>query len=262
MLKAAYRIVKYFAYRLKAGNAHGLHSPFVFSFYQDLWSDKTPFYAFHIIERERNRMLGDETPIPQIDYGAGSSVSSKTQRTVGDITRVASSPPWKAQLLFKLVNYYSCQTMVELGTCLGLTTSYLASVNSSNQVYSFEGNPHQIKTAHELFGRLRLKNITLIEGDMHETLKPTLDSIAEKIDFAYLDGNHRYQPTLDYYNLLLPKMSAQGILIFDDIYWSPEMGKAWKEISRDERIPVTVDLYHLGIAFLGVKCPKQHFVLR
>ena len=262
MSHTGYRIAQYLRYRSKAGNAHGLHSPFVYRFYQDVWSDKTPFYAFPLIERERNALLGDSTLIPVVDYGAGSSVQNGKTRSVADIARIASSPAWKAQLLFKIANHCSCKYMLELGTCLGLTSAYLASVSASARVATFEGNPHQARIAQELFKRLKLRNITLIEGQFEKTLEPFLQALSHPLDMVYLDGNHQYQPTLDYVERVLPHLSDESVLVLDDIYWSPEMGRAWKEICEDQRFHVTVDLYHLGIVFLGVNCPKQHFVLR
>ncbi|UTW61054.1 class I SAM-dependent methyltransferase [bacterium SCSIO 12741] len=262
MGKETYRVIQYLRYRSRAGNAHGLHSPFVYRFYQDVWTDKTPFYIFPIIERERNRLLGSETPIPQVDHGAGSSVSTAGSRTVGDVVRISSSPAWKGQFLFKLANFCASRHMLELGTCLGLATSYLASVSKSARVTTLEGNPHQVKVAQRLFDRLKLKNISLIEGQFKDTLEPLLGNLSLPLDLVFLDGNHQYQPTMDYLNTILPFMGEEGVLVFDDIYWSAEMGRAWKEIVEDERFPVTVDLYHLGIVFLGIKCPKQHFVLK
>ena len=80
---------------------------------------------------------------------------------------------------------------------------------------------------------------------------------------AYVDGNHRYEPTIRYFQLLLSHAHNDTILIFDDIHWSAEMEKAWKEIQQHPSVRCTVDLFYLGFVFLRdeFKVP-QHFVVR
>ncbi len=69
----------------------------------------------------------------------------------------------------------------------------------------------------------------------------------DRVDFAYIDGNHRKEPTLNYFNWLLEKSHEQTILIFDDIHWSNEMDKAWQLIKSNDKVSVTIDLFHLGL---------------
>ena len=78
-----------------------------------------------------------------------------------------------------------------------------------------------------------------------------------------MDGNHRYTPTMQYFNLLLAKSDEQSIFIFDDIHWSSEMEKAWEEIKADVRVSLTIDLFYIGIVFLkkGNK-EKENFTIK
>ncbi|MFT4877448.1 MAG: hypothetical protein ACI8XY_000405, partial [bacterium] len=41
-----FRIVAYLSYKYKAVNAHGLHSPFLFDFYNEVISPQKEFYFF------------------------------------------------------------------------------------------------------------------------------------------------------------------------------------------------------------------------
>ena len=53
------------------------------------------------------------------------------------------------------------------------------------------------------------------------------------------------------------------ILVFDDIYWSREMTRAWTEIKKDPRINLTIDIYRFGIVFMHRdKLAKEDFTLR
>jgi hypothetical protein len=112
------------------------------------------------------------------------------------------------------------------------------------------------------FKNLGYQNIQLIEGNFDQTLPNYLHSIST-IGIAYVDGNHRYKPTMQYFNLLLTKSDEHSIFIFDDIHWSSEMEKAWAEIKADTRISLTIDLFYIGIVFLkkGNK-EKENFIIK
>jgi predicted O-methyltransferase YrrM len=62
------------------------------------------------------------------------------------------------------------------------------------------------------------------------------------IDFVYIDGNHRYEPTMKYFDLLMQYSHEGTILVSDDIHWSLEMTQAWKAIEKDQlasHLPLT-----------------------
>jgi hypothetical protein len=112
------------------------------------------------------------------------------------------------------------------------------------------------------FKNLGFQNIQLIEGNFDHSLPNYLNSIST-IGIAYVDGNHRYKPTMQYFNLLLTKSNDQTILIFDDIHWSSEMEKAWEEIKADPRVTLTIDLFYIGIVFFRQEqLEKENFTIR
>jgi predicted O-methyltransferase YrrM len=104
------------------------------------------------------------------------------------------------------------------------------------------------------------KNIELIKGNIDSTLYTTLSRIP-KIDLAFMDANHRYEPTLKYFETLLPKIHHGSIVVLDDIHDNPEMERAWRVISRHELVYVSIDLYRSGILFFDPSLNKQHVVL-
>jgi hypothetical protein len=40
------------------------------------------------------------------------------------------------------------------------------------------------------------------------------------------------------------------------------MQEAWKEIIKDERISISIDLFYFGIVFFNKKISKQNYLLR
>ena len=65
------------------------------------------------------------------DHGAGSKVNKSNKRKIKDITKNTVKAPKYGQLLFRLVNYFKPESILELGTSLGISTLYLAGSNKN-----------------------------------------------------------------------------------------------------------------------------------
>jgi predicted O-methyltransferase YrrM len=252
---------KYLHYYFTAsnGSGHGMHSPFVFDFITNVLTDKKKYDSYNKIEEQRKKLLADTATIEVEDFGAGSSVFKSNQRIVKNIAATSLKPKKYAQLLFRIAQYYKPETIIELGTSLGITTAYLASGNSGSKVYTCEGSKNIAAIAENNFEELGLKNIELIKGDFDQTVQPLLSKL-HKIDLAFIDGNHRKEPTLDYFAQLLKHSINTTILIFDDIHWSAEMEAAWATIQLNPAVTLTIDLFFIGIVLINNDFKvTQHF---
>ena len=255
---------KYFHYLLTAqnGKGHGVHSPFVFDFIIHVLNDKKKYDVYDSIESLRNHLLQDNTTIEVEDFGAGSVKLPFKNRAVKDIADSSLKSRKYAQLLFRISKYYDAKTIVELGTSFGITTSYFASANSDSKIFTFEGAKNIAKIAKENFEKLDLKNIKIIVGDFGQTIPENKEKLPN-IDLLFVDGNHRKEATLEYFNFFLRKAGNNSIFIFDDIHWSKGMEKAWKEIQSHEAVTVTIDLFFIGLVFFSKDfIVKQHFTIR
>lgn len=256
-------ISKFIQYKLQASNAkgHGVHSPFVYDFIRKVLMDKRGFYAYETIEARRKDLLKDNRVLLVEDFGAGSKLIKTNQRTISEIAKSSLKPKKFSQLIFRIVNYYAPKNILELGTSLGITTSYLASANEQAFVNTMEGSTAIAAIAQENFNQMQLKNIALTVGNFDDTL-PAFLAKENSLDFVFVDGNHRYEPTIRYFKQLLNKVHENSILIFDDIHWSKEMEDAWKEIQQDQQVMVTIDLFFIGLVFFRKENKvKQHFTI-
>jgi len=255
---------KYLGYYLSASNGkgHGIHSPFVFRFITDILNDKKNYPAYVQVENLRSELLTDRTSIDLEDLGAGSALKTGATRTVASIARHSAKPPKFGQLLFRMVRAYQPFTVFELGTSLGLTTSYLSLGNPEAVVYTIEGAPPVAEKAITHFDKLGVSNISVITGSFEDHLIPTLNKIG-RLDFGFIDGNHRREPTESYFREILPFTHNDSILVFDDIHWSMEMEKAWETIRNHERVRCSIDLFSIGIVFFRQEFrEKQHITIR
>jgi predicted O-methyltransferase YrrM len=149
-----------------------------------------------------------------------------------------------------------------MGASLGITSSYLALGTNWEKFITIEGSPGIAERARENFDGLQLRHIELREGNFDQELSTVLGQFSS-IDFIFVDGNHRKEPTVRYFRQLLAKSTTSTIMVFDDIHWSPEMEKAWTIIRSDERVRCSIDLFFIGILFFREEFKeKQDFTIR
>ena len=254
-------VYDYLKHRFTAKTRHGVHSPFVYKLIDEIIYDFHAKNEYHEIEELRRALLDDQRVIRVTDLGAGSHVNNNKTKAVSTIARNALKPPRLAQLIFRLAKYFSPGTIIELGTCLGVTTAYLAKAAPQSRVISVEGCPETAAVAAENLGRLKVENTELRTGNFDIILPDILEE-QERLDFVFIDGNHRKDATMNYFEWCLPKLSENGVLIFDDIYWSRGMKEAWQQIKADPRVTVTVDLFWIGLVFVRKGQVKEDFRVR
>ena len=239
-----------------------MHSPFVFDFITNVLNDQQHKPCYKPIENRRAALLNNSNSIEVEDFGAGSGVIRSNKRRIDKIAASSLKPKKYAQLMHRMVSYYRPKTIIELGTSFGITASYLAKGSETASVYTFEGSTAIAAIAHQTFDVLSINNIILQQGNFDKTLPEFLTS-NPAIDLAFIDGNHRKQPTLQYFEQLLSSTDENAMLIFDDIHWSAEMESAWETIKNHPSVTLSIDLFFIGIVLFKKEfLVKQHFSIR
>lgn len=251
----------YISHRLGAKTRHGVHSPFVYRLVDEVIYDFRAKGDYQEIENLRGGLLRDDRTITITDLGAGSHVNNNKQKQVSQLAKNALKPAKLAQLIYRLAQDFSPRNILELGTCLGLTTAYLAKAAPSAAVTSIEGCPETAAVAKQNLEVLQITNADLKVGDFN-TVLPEVVEDAEQLDFVFIDGNHRKQATIDYFLQCLPKLHEDSVMIFDDIYWSKGMKEAWQTIKAHPSVTVTVDLFWIGLVFFRKGQEKEHFKIK
>ncbi|WP_286747488.1 class I SAM-dependent methyltransferase [Roseivirga sp. UBA1976] len=253
-----FQVLAFINYWLQQADEHSLHSPFVYKLYRELIK---PCRSFRInsVEQLRQQLLNNHKYIQLTDFGAGSRVSSSKQRTVSSLAKHASTPPKFSALLHALIGQFNMTQVLEFGTSLGLNSLYM-STKPEVHLTTFEGDPILCHMARSHFDQFNRPNIELIEGPIDETLPLALHRLP-KIDMAYLDANHRYAPTLHYYESVLAACHHKSIIVIDDIHWSKEMSHAWDTIRKKDEIFVSIDLFEAGLLFLDPGLTRGHYIL-
>ena len=251
----------YLLHRLKAKNRHGVHSPFVYRLIDNVIYDFDPKKVYSEVEQVRKQLFIDNRIITTTDLGAGSHVNNNRQKKISDIAHNALKPPKLAQLLYRLVADLKPSNIIELGTCLGITTLYLQKAAPQAEVYTMEGCPETAKIAKETLKKGDIDAVDPVIGNFDDTLPGVIKNL-DQLDFVFVDGNHQKDATLNYFEWCLPKVHENTMLIFDDIYWSTGMKEAWEQIKAHPQVTVTIDLFWIGLVFFKPGQAKEDFLVK
>ena len=253
-------LIAYIRYRMHC--KQWAHSPFVYDFICTILHSTEKMPQWKRIENARSQLKHSRKSLNFLDLGtSGRKNGMMSIRSISSIVRQSCTSPKVCRLLSRIVSHYECKHIVEFGTSLGMSTSYLASANPSGKVFTVEGCPEVSQVASQVFEFLHLRNIEQINVDFEYALEHFADRF-QNIDLFFLDGNHAYVPTMKYFRFAKQYASNHTIFIFDDIHWSKEMEKAWREIVADEDVTVSIDLFCVGVVFFRKEITKQHFVLK
>ena len=256
-----FQIKAYLKFLWNSKNEHAVHSPFVFSLLTKCFYDKKSKPEYAILKNYRKSLLENKNFIEVTDFGAGSKVFKSNRRQISKIAKTAGISPKRAELLFRVTNYFQPATILEIGTSLGLATSALALGNTNANVITLEGCPQTANVAQNQLHQFDCNNVENVISEfksflISENLQSTIYNL------IYFDGNHSKKATLAYFDLLLPTINNDSVWIFDDIHWSQEMEEAWEIIKNHPKVTVTIDTFQWGFVFFRYEQKKEHFVIR
>tara|TARA_B100001057_G_scaffold498564_1_gene605964 strand:+ start:10621 stop:11262 length:642 start_codon:yes stop_codon:yes gene_type:complete len=127
-------------------------------------------------------------------------------------------------MISKLVNP---EIIVEVGTYTGYSCLCLAEgLKKNGKIITIEKNEEFASIAKKFFDRSKYKEkISLLVEDATSAI----ENINEKIDLAFIDADKLNYTK--YYDMLLPKLKAGGLIVADNVLWS---GKVTEDVSDNE----------------------------
>ncbi|WP_197494104.1 O-methyltransferase [Lewinella sp. 4G2] len=215
--------------------------------------------AFDRVESYRNQLLGSTEIVDFKVFG------SDDTETISNVCKAATSPKIWARLIYALASEFEAKKVLEIGTNLGVSGSYLLEAlrhNSDSQLVTMEGMPRYVEISRNQFKAITNEDrFEVIEGKYEDTFDDMIDR-HQDFDLLFIDGNHQKGPTLEYYEKLLKVSTRPSVWIFDDIYWTNGMKEAWDIIRQNPETSYSIDLYKTGLVVVdpSVSVPK-HFAL-
>lgn len=234
-------------YLWEGKSRYHIHSPFVFDLVNKVLRDKRRFYDLDVIQEKRLGLLNDKSTL---DISEANDPGAIKHVSIASLTRRTAIPQKYGELLFRLANHYSAHNILEVGTGLGVSMAYMACASKTGHIIGLEGDKARAEIADRLLQQLNCSHVSLRVGNFEDTLLQAVHDLGQ-IDMAFLDGNHQQEPTLRYFETLLPALHSKSLVVVDDIYWSADMQAAWQQLKQHPRVTLSIDLYRLGILFFN-----------
>jgi predicted O-methyltransferase YrrM len=229
----------------------------VYDFTREVINPKTSSICQKDSEKLRHWKIDTSISLNPSKFGAGSKVSTKSER-LGNVIRRSSVSQKTGNFLYRFSKWIGAQYILELGTSVGISGLYLANSNPNATIVTLEGDGQRAMIAKMNFEHHNYKNIEIIEGDFDTNLNFAISKLP-RLDLVFFDGNHRAEPTIRYFKQCLNFTNSNTVFVFDDIRWSKEMFKAWEIISQDQSVSISIDLFSMGVVFFRKGIIKQHF---
>lgn len=215
------------------------------------------------IEVRREELRASDRIVEYRDYGAGAPTTARPTddeaaagrpgtQSLGRLTTVASKDRMWAALLMRLVRHIRPHSCVEMGAAVGISAAYQAGalrLNGGGHLVTLEGGQALAEVAEATLASLDLSGIVrVVPGRFADTLPTVLGEAAP--DYVFIDGHHDGQATTDYFTQVEAVM-ARGVVVIDDIDWSPGMRQSWETVSTAPSVAASVNLGRLGVCVLG-----------
>jgi len=249
-----HQVLEHFTFLISATNHHGVHSPFVYDFVTRCLYDRTPYPEYDTLKTYRAQLLKDLKTIKISER----DVNFKTKKASKSRINISSDTTYRrAKLLFRLARYGQWQTVLELGTTLGITTQAMALGNPKAQITSLDGCSTTAAIAEQHLSLY--PNINIQKGTFNALISKYSN---QKFDAIFINGHHIKTTTVSLIKQLFSLTHNDTIIIIDGIHINSDMTATWKNLKNHPKVTVSIDCFSLGFLFFRREQRKQHFKIR
>lgn len=257
-----FKLVQWFNYLLFSDSIYNTHSPFLYNLAEHVLTDDSgKNQVYDPIKTLYAELRRNQSQINVNDLGAGSTVFKLNQnRSVADIVKTTAFPLKYGALIYRLCQWSGAVRVLELGTGMGISTAFFAiSDNPDIKIYTIEGSENISSLAQQNLNKLSLDLKVNFENANFDDILPKLLEEMGQLDIVLMDGNHKKDASLKYFQQFLPYLHSESIILMDDIRWSKEMFEAWNQIISHKSVTCSVDLFRMGLIFFRKELLKpQH----
>ena len=195
-------------------------------------------------------------------FEVANSDSEDPKRTAAQIAHRSSVTSEWGTFLYLCAESFKSRTILELGSCAGISGCYLASSRYFTRFITVEGSPSLAPLAKSNIGQIS-DQAEVVNALFDDALDQILPTLRDGADLAYIDGHHEYEATLHYFRRLKSHLNKGALVVFDDVHWSNGMWQAWQVLKGQEGFVYTIDVGRLGICLWeGSSSLPIHYDLR
>ncbi|HOZ29457.1 MAG TPA: class I SAM-dependent methyltransferase [Bacteroidales bacterium] len=217
--------------------------------------------SYHIAKDYRQSLIKSDKKITTTDFGAGSKKIRTRERKISKIASVCGTNEKYGLLFHKIVKHFQSSVLLELGTSVGIGTMCFASASKQLNITTIEACEHTCDFAkNNIKSTANIYNINFINNDFDTVLDSGF--IKDKYDLVFIDGNHKGEILIKYYQQIVKSYTkSQFIIILDDINWSRDMYSTWEQITKLDKSKTYLNLYRTGLIISGYDTVPGHFTI-
>lgn len=252
-----FRIKSRICYFLHARHriGYGIHSPYLYHLVSQTIDLTHPYYAFEEIEETWTGMLfaavkGSSFPLNESDKSYISQIlkSEKNEKESG-------------RTIFGILNETFAQNVIVTNSKGSADIAYIAKAKPNANCFCFNRSNGISAFIDEVLKRLEIKNVSCYSGNDSSKLQEIAGSL-ESVDFALFNPSEDRDGMLKDFRICLNKKNESSIFVIRGIHESPDMERAWKSITEDNEVVVSMDLLSMGLIIFRKDLEKKRYIIR
>jgi len=201
-------------YKVRHHKGHGIHSPFVYNLIHNVIEEKKPYYAYEDIRM----FLSENFP-----------------------KHIVRKDKYN-RLLFRLINCFDVESILEIGAGTGERTLYLTAPSRKIKCICYESDIQKRRIAEDLYEKWgHFRNI--------EVVRDIYTECQGKFDCIFIDLNHFSEINDDFFAFIENFYEEKTFLVIRGIRNRKRHKLIWSKISATKKRTVKLDLFDVGIIF-------------
>lgn len=224
--------------RYHRSKGHGIHSPFAFKFVLNVLRERLPYYAYDDIMQLRKQ-------------------AKEQSSTLLHRPRIISKK--SAKMLFRIVNYFNPEAILQVGTNYGVSSASMLAVNSRTALYLCKPDVNEFPITHDILSHY---GNTL---SIYPTFKDSVAAYGETTTGKTSPFVLVNDINPDEYNAILSYLyrvrNAHGVIIIRNLSRKSSLYALWEALRDAAPTGMTFTNNKMAIIVATPKLPHQNFSL-
>lgn len=232
--------------KAKSLKGHGVHSPFVYSFLDEVLNDDRYFHFYDTLSRYNQKSRDDKRDKKQTVHFDNGCKSLKTK---------------ELRLLFRMVHHYKpthiLDLLLDVDSSAAVTSCVMASADKvSTLVTALVNNYNNGLKARKILSTFQVDNVHIETWNGKDAF--------DRINFEQFEMIIYHFPNSKSISLSnLPELKEHTIWICTGIHFSNQVSQFWQKWIGEPNVAISISMWRIGILVISKKhYGKQHFSFR